>query len=105
QRTLVTTSIKKTCEIRGWRLHVINVRTNHAHSVVTAACGPGRILNALKSNATRMLREGSSWEGPNSPWADSGSKRYLWTEGQVTKAIQYVEFGQGDEFPGLDDVG
>src|ERR1700681_130683 len=55
QRTLVTTSIKETCEIRGWLLHATNVRTNHAHSVVTAACGPSRILNALKANATRTL--------------------------------------------------
>jgi REP element-mobilizing transposase RayT len=105
ERTVVTTSIRETCEIRGWRLHVTNVRTNHAHSVVTAACGPSRILNALKANATRELRAEGYWQRSDSPWADSGSKRYLWTEVHVQKAIDYVEFGQGDEFPGLDDVG
>jgi len=105
QRTVVTTSIKETCEIRGWRLHVTNVRTNHAHSVVTAACGPSRILNALKANATRTLKEAGLWRLPGSPWAERGSKRYLWTEAHVQKAIDYVEFDQGDEFPGLDEVG
>lgn len=82
-----------------------NVRTNHAHSVVTAACGPSRILNALKANATRTLKEAGLWRRPGSPWAERGSKRYLWTETHVQKAIDYVEFDQGDEFPGLDEVG
>jgi REP element-mobilizing transposase RayT len=75
------------------------------HSVVTAACGPSRILNALKSNATRELREAGQWARSSSPWADRGSKQYLWTEHHVQKAIDYVELDQGDEFLSLDDVG
>ncbi len=103
QRTLVETSIKESCEIRGWRLHAANVRTNHVHLVVTAACGPSRILNAVKSNATRTLRQRGSWLRTGSPWADSGSKRYLWTEEHLIKAIEYVELDQGDKFPVLDE--
>ena len=105
ERALVTISIKETCEIRGWLLHATNVRSNHAHSVVSAACEPSIILNALKANATRTLREGGSWQRAGSPWADSGSKRYLWTEDHIKKAIDYVELDQGDVFPSLDDVG
>ncbi len=105
QRALIKSSIEETCELRGWRLYITNVRTNHVHSVVTAACGPSRILNAMKSNATRELREARQWSRSDSPWADRGSKRYLWTEAHLMKAIDYVEFDQEDEFPSLDDVG
>jgi REP element-mobilizing transposase RayT len=79
--------------------------TNHVHSVVTAACNPGRILNAMKSNANRELREARQWSSSNSPWADRGSKRYLWTGAHLIKAINDVEFDQGDVFPSLDDIG
>ncbi len=105
QRILVKKSIELTCELRGWRLYVTNVRTNHVHSVVTAACHPSRILNALKANATRELRESGHWPGTGGPWADRGSKKFLWTEQDLIRAIDYVELGQGGKFPGLDDVG
>ncbi len=104
QRALVTTVIKQTCEVRGWKLLAVNVRTNHAHVVVSAACSPSRILNTLKANATRELREAGEWKRMHSPWADSGSKRYLWTEEHVNKAIDYVEFGQADVFPSVDEL-
>ena len=86
-------------------MHMTNVRTNHVHSVVTASCGPSRILNALKANATRQLREAGQWTRDGSPWADRGSKRYLWTESHLMKAIDYVELDQGDRIPVLDEVG
>ncbi|MDX6500560.1 MAG: hypothetical protein QOG23_3820 [Blastocatellia bacterium] len=105
QRALIKKSIEQTCEVRGWRMHVTNVRTNHVHSVVTASCGPSRILNALKSNATRELREVRLWLRSSSPWADRGSKRYLWTEEHLMRAIEYVELDQGDTFPVLEEVG
>jgi REP element-mobilizing transposase RayT len=104
QRALVTTAIEQTCEIRKWLLLAVNVRTNHAHVVVNAVCGPSKILNALKANATRELREAGCWQRKDSPWADSGSKRYLWTEEHVQKAIDYVELDQGDVFPSVDDL-
>jgi REP element-mobilizing transposase RayT len=105
QRALVTATITETCELRKWLLHRVNVRTNHCHAVVTAGCGPSKILNALKANATRGMREAGLWQRTDSPWADRGSKRYLWTEVQLQRAIDYVELAQGDVFPSLDDLG
>ncbi len=104
QRVVVSTAIKRTCEIRKWCLYSLNVRTNHCHVVLLAACGPSKALNALKANATRELRENGLWRSGESPWADGGSKRYLWTEQQLNKAIDYVELDQGDIFPNLDDI-
>jgi len=65
---------------------------------------PTKILGALKANATRELRERGLWKQNNSPWSDGGSKRYLWTDKQVSAAIDYVKLNQGDVFPSLDDI-
>jgi len=77
----------------------MNARTNHIHAVVSALCKPDRVLLALKANATRKLREAGCWKSDDSPWADKGSKRYLWTEQDLINAICYVEYDQGEPLP------
>lgn len=96
QRALVKKAIRETCEIRKWSLWAANVRTNHVHAVVTADCKPERVLNALKANSTRQMREAKCWKSERSPWAEGGSKRYLWTEEQLLNAIVYVQEDQGE---------
>jgi REP element-mobilizing transposase RayT len=103
QRECVKTAIKETCNFREWTLFAINVRTNHAHAVVSAGSNsPGVVLNALKSNATRRMREEGCWTSERSPWVDKGSNRYLWNEESLANACDYVEYGQGDELPNFD---
>ena len=102
-RQLVMNAIKETCQIRKWSLLALNVRSNHVHSVVSANKKPEQILGAFKANATRQLRENGLWPHPFSPWADKGSKRWLWTEQSVIEAIDYVLYGQGDELPDSDE--
>jgi REP element-mobilizing transposase RayT len=96
QRRVVDAEIKNTCELRGWKLWIVNVRTNHVHSVVTAKQKPKAVLIALKANATRALREAGLWKSDLSPWSDGGSRKYLWTEKDLSDAIAYVEYGQGE---------
>ena len=57
QRSVVEKAIREMCKKRGYELIAINVRTNHVHVVVTAYVKPEKILNAMKANATRELRE------------------------------------------------
>src|SRR6185369_16121604 len=52
ERRAVEKAIRETCSIRNWRLHALNVRTNHVHTVVTANRKPELVLNAFKANAT-----------------------------------------------------
>jgi REP element-mobilizing transposase RayT len=99
QRQCVAVAIRETYQIRRWTLLAINVRTNHVHTVVTANRKPELVLNAFKANATRKLREAGLWREAFSPWADRGSKRRLWNERSVGRAIEYVLYGQGDELP------
>ncbi len=95
-------AIRETCNIRNWLLHAINVRTNHVHTVVSANRRAGLVLNAFKANATRQLRQDGLWPYSFSPWADKGSKRRLWNEQSVARAIDYVVNGQGDDLPDFD---
>jgi len=102
QRRSIKAAIRETCSIRKWSLLAINVRTNHVHSVVSANRKASLVLNAFKANATRQLRTDALWPHPFSPWADKGSKRKLWNEQSVAKAIDYVLNGQGGDLPDFD---
>jgi len=103
QRTSVEKAIKETCQKRGWILLAINVRTNHVHVVVaTGGNHSAAALNALKANATRVMREDSCWLEASSPWVDKGSRRNLWNQRSVERAINYVLYGQGDDLPDFD---
>jgi REP element-mobilizing transposase RayT len=103
QRKSVEAAIRETCSIRKWLSQAINVRTNHVHTVVSANSKPALVLNAFKANATRQLKEDGLWEQSFSPWADKGSKRKLWNEQIVAKAVDNVVNGQGDDRPDFDD--
>ncbi len=103
QRETIEKAVRETCIIRGWFLQAINARTNHVHTVVSIGVKkPENALNAFKANATRKMREDGFWKSEKSPWADKGSKRYLWNERSVALAIDYVVNGQGDELPNFD---
>ena len=100
QRATVRRAIREVCRFRGWKLYTVNVRTNHVHAVVVAYGKKGSIvLNALKANATRCLRERSLWTSDKSPWSDKGSARYLWNAKSIDIVCNYVEYGQGDDLP------
>jgi hypothetical protein len=49
------------------------------------------------------MRLDGCWRHKYSPWAEKGSRRYLWNERSVALAIDYVLYGQGDELPNFDD--
>ena len=99
ERGSIENAIRETCQIRNWDLRACNVRTNHVHAVVTANRQADLVLNSLKANATRQLRQDKLWLHPFSPWAHKGSKILLWTEQSVANAIDYVLNGQGDNLP------
>ena len=103
RREAVEKAVRETCDIRGWRLQAINVRTNHVHTVVSIGDKkPETALNAFKANATIKMRESGCWTSEKTPWVDKGSRRRLWNERSVELAIDYVINGQGDELPDFD---
>ncbi len=104
QRKVIEVAVRETCTIRKWGLEALSIRTNHVHAVVTIGTqNPERALTAFKANATRYLRQEKLWANDFSPWAEHGSKRYLWSERSVARGIEYVLNGQGGELPDFDD--
>src|SRR5258705_3989606 len=73
QRAAVERAVREVCLHRKYRLRAINVRSNHAHTVVSALSYPDPILNAFKSYSTRALRETALLGKKISPWARHGS--------------------------------
>ena len=96
QRKAVESAIKELCEQRKYFLQAINVRTNHAHAVVSAQAKPERIADAFKAFATKKLREENLCDKDLRIWSRGRSRRYLWKPRHVAKAIDYVLYGQGD---------
>ena len=103
RRESIVKAVSETCEIRGWYLWTVNVRTNHVHTVVSAPQATAdAVLTAFKANATRKMRENDCWPFDHSPWARKGSKRRLWNERSIARAVDYVMNGQGEDLPDFD---
>ena len=101
-RRIVENAIREVCSYRSWSLFAVNVRTNHAHVVVSGLAPSGKMLNDFKSYSTRRLRENGLWTLDHSPWVDKGSRRNLWNEQHVLSASDYVVNGQGGPLPEFD---
>ena len=94
-RDVVDTAIRTVCLIRKYNLFALSVRTNHAHVVVSASAAPKAVMNALKANATRELREAKLVDSDRKIWSSGGSARYLWKQSQLDGAVEYTVKGQG----------
>ena len=81
---------------RRWKLWAAHVRTNHVHLVVEAEARPERVMNDLKSFASRFLNCKGLDVPARKRWARLGSTRWLWKRTEVSAAIRYVVEGQGD---------
>jgi REP element-mobilizing transposase RayT len=97
-RRIVDSSIREVCISRGYSLYAINVRTNHVHVVISAQTKPEKVINTIKSYATRKLRAAGSVGEYEKVWSRGGSRKYLWKNQDVERAMDYVLYGQGDVF-------
>jgi REP element-mobilizing transposase RayT len=96
RRNAVLAAMRDRCADRAWQLLAAHVRTNHVHLVIEAEPRPERIMNDLKSCASRRLNE-LGLDGPDRKrWARHGSTRWLWKREHVSAALQYVIEGQGE---------
>jgi REP element-mobilizing transposase RayT len=96
RREAVLAAIVERCSARHWNLRAAHVRTNHVHIVVDADVRPERIMNDLKSYASRCLNRLGLDDPARNRWARHGSTRWLWKAQRVSAAIRYVVDQQGD---------
>ena len=102
QRDLVEKTVADHCQHRGWHLHAVKCRTQHAHVVVTAPDRkPKDVLDQFKAWCTRRLKElaiakagGYANDVRVRWWTEGGSKRRLYGETSLAAAIRYVVEGQ-----------
>jgi len=94
-RQAVRRAILSVVEHRRWMLRALAVRTNHVHLVIEAQEPPERVMNTIKSWATRRLRVERLIHPRRKVWTSHGSTRYLWRGCDVLGACQYVADGQG----------
>jgi REP element-mobilizing transposase RayT len=96
RREVVVAAVRERCQQQQWRLLAAHVRTNHVHLVVDGEDRPERIMNAVKSYASRCLNR-LGWDEPaRKRWARHGSTRWLWKAEDVSAAIRYVVDEQGE---------
>ena len=72
-----------------------HVRSSHVHIVIEAETRPERVMNDLKSYASRCLNRLALDEPTRQRWARHGSTRWLWKPENVSAAIRYVVDEQG----------
>lgn len=96
ERICVGSAIESVCSHREYLLRAANVRTNHAHAVVSAGVQPEKIVNEFKAYATRKLRFEFEIGPERKIWARGASTRYLWKPRQVLAAVDYVLYCQED---------
>lgn len=96
RRDAVLVAIVERCRQQTWELLAAHVRTNHVHLVVDAEVPPARVMNDLKSYASRYLNSRGLDEPARKRWTRHGSTRWLWKPEHVSAAIRYVVDEQGE---------
>jgi REP element-mobilizing transposase RayT len=96
RREVVLAALRERCQQQQWILLAAHVRTNHVHLVVDGEARPERIMNDMKSYASRCLNR-MAWDAAaRKRWARHGSTRWLWKPEHVSAAIRYVVDEQGE---------
>ncbi len=96
RREAVLAAMMERCVDRRWSLLAAHVRTNHVHVVIEAEALPERVINDLKSFASRRLNQLEFDDAHRKRWARHGSTRWLRDREAVSAAIQYVIEKQGE---------
>lgn len=93
-RDAVDAAIREVCEYRNWKLHALNVRTNHIHVIIGLADDRHAVIRDLKAYSTRRLRKEGLIGKDREVWTKRCGHRYLFDEDYLHQAIHYVLHGQ-----------
>ncbi len=97
RRQAVLAALVHRCSDMDWALLAAHVRTNHVHVVISAEATPERLMNDLKSFASRRLNQLGFDQPYRKRWARHGSSHWLWKQEAVLAAIHYVTEKQGEK--------
>ena len=88
-RKVVEETIVSHCSIREWKLHAVNIRTNHVHVVVTASnYEPKTVASQFKAWSTRVLKQEHT--DRERFWTQGASCRWINQEDELANVIEYT---------------
>lgn len=94
-RKVVESEVEFHCLNRGWKLWVVNPRTNHVHVVVTAPGYAGdKVRDQLKANCTRGIREIDDRFFDRPIWSTKGDVEFLNTDDDLDRVVLYASEAQ-----------
>ena len=93
-RDVVAAAIRERCEVAGWHLVALNVRTNHVHLLVGASEPANQVMTSLKAWSTRRLRERGLVGPQRRVWSRHGSTQHAWKESELERIAHYIVHGQ-----------
>ncbi len=96
RRDTVLAALIERCHEQHWTLLAAHVRTSHVHIVIDAESDPERVMNDIKSYASRCLNQAHIDDPSRKRWARHDSTRWLWKPEHVSTAIRYAVDEQGD---------
>jgi hypothetical protein len=96
RRHAVLAALLERAHGRGWSVFAAHVRTNNVHVIIDAEASSERVMNDLKSYASRQLNAIGFDTRDRKRWARHGSTRWLRNRKNVEAAIAYVVEKQGD---------
>lgn len=105
QRRSVEAVIREHAAHRGWDLHAVSARSNHAHVAVTVVPSTGdqeyrvadsikRVRDQFKANATRVLRRGSVAIQNPRVWTKGGDIQFLDSDEALEQVVKYITEAQ-----------
>jgi REP element-mobilizing transposase RayT len=94
QRGAVEAVCRRHCDIRGWRLAAVSVRSNHVHLVVAADAKAERVRDEFKAYATRALRKLDPGLIGGKVWSRGGFVEWIRTEEELEQVTIYLNEAQ-----------
>ena len=90
-REIIDVAIRQLAEQRQWKLHELNVRSNHVHVAITASNEtPEKVMGDIKAKGTRVLRENGFIEKERKVWTEHGSTLYLFKEDHLYNTCRHI---------------
>ena len=95
RRNVVLDTLLEVAQYRRWNLIAAHIRSTHVHVVVQSMASPEKIMSDFKAYSSRRLSERLEENKDTKRWTQHGSTRYLWTEDQISEAVEYTLERQG----------
>ncbi len=90
QRQFIEASVPPICRRGGWEYRIAAAGPDHVHVLLSVAADGGAVRKWLKRWLGETLSERWPLSAGRSWWADGGSVKWIWQEGYLQRAFEYI---------------